>query len=231
MSDPSHPTSLTPRQRLIRLGGGLAMLTGAVIFFQVSAAMDPENRAALVSVVMFVVGMGWLGQGIRGRTETTARIVRPLPGKPVDPARIIGGGIAAWAVPGAGHWIVGHKKKAVLYFVTITVTFFVGLALAQGRNFNYERDWVYYFAYVFNGLETLLVWATTQSLELDRPIPYLQLGFLYSAVASLLNLVAIMDYLALCGRIGRAPAASSPGDSAGVSPDILPDVSSEDLLS
>jgi hypothetical protein len=199
-----EPTELTSRQRVLRLAGGIGLLLGGVVVFQVSARIDAENRAALVAVIMIVIGAGWIGQGLRGRSESTARVVKGLPGKPVASERIVIGGIAAWLIPGAGHWILGHRAKALLYFATITTIFVGGLMLAHGQNFNYERDGVYFLAYSFNGLQTLIAWALTQGLERTYEIPHYQLGFLYSAVASLLNLVAMMDYLSLCSRIGRA---------------------------
>ncbi|MEM8884795.1 MAG: DUF6677 family protein [Planctomycetota bacterium] len=203
----SQATHLTRRQRLLRLVGGVAMLVGAVVFFQVSAQLDPMNRAALVSIVMIIVGTGWLGQAARGVTESGAvRELAPLPGPPVAVEKMIGGFVLAWLIPGGGHWLIGRRAKAVLYFVTISVTFFAGFLLADGRNFNYERDAVYYLAYMFNGLQTMVCYLTTQGLERNEPIRFLQLGFLYSAVASLLNVVAMMDFLAICSRAGRTAA-------------------------
>lgn len=200
----------------MRLAGGVGLLIGGIVVFQVSAGIDPANRAALIAVVMVVIGAGWIGQGLRGRTEAAARVVQGLPGPAVPAHRMVLGGIAAWLVPGAGHWVLGHRAKAVLYFATITTIFFGGMVLAHGQNFNYERDGVYFLAYSFNGLETLIAWATTQGLERTYEIPHYQLGFLYSSVAALLNLVAMTDYLSLCSRIGRAPADDEPNGLDGI---------------
>jgi len=200
----------------MRLVSGVGLLIGGVVVFQISASMDPANRAALIAVVMIVIGAGWIGQGIRGRTEAAARVVRGLPGPAVPANRMVLGGIAAWLIPGAGHWVLGHRAKAVLYFTTITTIFFGGMMLAHRQNFNYERDGVYFLAYSFNGLETLIAWATTQGLERTYEIPHYQLGFLYSAVASLLNLVAMTDYLSLCSRIGRVSAGDEPNGPDGI---------------
>ena len=97
-------------------------------------------------------------------------------------------------------WAGGKEKKALLYFFVITITFVAGALLAQGRNFSYDRDAVYFLAYVFNGLETLIAWKATSGLEFDHEIPSLQYGFLYSAVACLLNLVVIIDFYNTCLR-------------------------------
>jgi hypothetical protein len=193
---------------------GIACVVGGCVLFSVSKSVDPLNRAALATIVMLIVGTGWIGQALRGSREATGvRELAPLEGPPVSPDKMLLGLAAAWFVPGGGHWLLGQRSKAILYFVTITFTFVVGIALAQGRNFNYERDAVYYLAYAFNGFESLLAWLTLGTLELSRPVRYLQLGFLYSAVACLLNVVAMMDYIATVGRIGHPSGVASEAGS------------------
>jgi len=203
---------LTRNQRLIRLAMGIACVVGAFVVFSISKSMDPLNRGAIVTIVMLIVGTGWIGQALRGSREATGvRELTPLPGPRVSPDKALLGLGAAWLVPGGGHWIVGQRGKAILYFLTITITFVIGITLAEGRNFNYDRDAVYYLAYTFNGLETLLAWLTLGQLERTEPVRYLQLGFLYSAVACLLNVVAMMDYVATVSRIGAPGAATTTG--------------------
>ena len=205
---------LTRNQRLIRLGMGVGCVIGAFVVFSISKKIDPMNRAALVTIVMLVVGTGWIGQAIRGTREATGvRELAPIPGERVSADKSLLGLAAAWLVPGGGHWIIGQRSKAMIYFVTITATFVLGIALARGRNFDYDRDAVYFLAYVFNGLETGLAWLLFGGLERTEPVRYLQLGFLYSAVASLLNVVAMMDYIATVGRIGQGGTADA-GDAA-----------------
>ena len=212
-----EPKPLTNRQRLLRLTGGLGLIVGGIVVFQVSSRLDPANRAAIVSIVMIVVGTGWIGQAARGHVETgTVRKVTPVPGPPVSIERTAIGFVASWLLPGGGHWLIGRRKKALLYFATITATFVTGIVLAHGRNFSYERDPVYFLAYMFNGIETGLAWALTSGLERTYAIRFYHLGFLYSAVACLLNVVAMMDFLATCGRAGHAPApvAGAPEEAA-----------------
>ena len=108
---------LSSRQRLIRLAGGLGLIVGGIVAFQVSARLDPANRAALVAIVMIIVGTGWIGQAIRGHVETGAgRELAALPGERISAERTTIGFVAAWALPGAGHWIIGRRSKAILYF-------------------------------------------------------------------------------------------------------------------
>ena len=212
---------LSQSQRLARLAFGVLLVVGGIVVFSISKKVDPDNRGALITIVMLIVGTGWIGQAIRGQRESAAvRELKPLPGPRVSIDKTMVGLVAAWLVPGAGHWMLGQKQKAILYFTTITITFLIGVALARGRNFNYERDAVYFLAYSFNGLETWLAWIGTRNLARTELIPYYQLGFLYSAVACLLNVVAMMDFLATAMRFGQSGDISAGGDGAAISIDL-----------
>jgi hypothetical protein len=149
------------------------------------------------------MGLTWVGQAARGHKELVPHHIEPAdpdapPEVPVPMTAL--GLLAAWLLPGLGHWLIGRRKKAILFFAVVTLTFFVGVALAQGRNLSYERDRVYFLAYVWNLGETALGWLMTRHLEYDKAIPALHIGFLYSAVASLLNLVVIIDFFNTCTR-------------------------------
>jgi hypothetical protein len=206
MSD-SH-AFLPPRARLLRAAMGLALVAGGCAAFAVSKALDPQNRAALVGILGVVFGLTYLGQGIRGHSGTpiTSR-EEHRPHVAIAPATAVLGMFAGWIVPGLGHWIAGLRTKAVVFFATITVTFAAGVLLAEGRNLDYDRDALYFLAYVWNAGETAIAWLLTRHLERDHVIPTLQVGFLYSAVAGLLNLVVLMDFAACCSRRGAASGA------------------------
>jgi hypothetical protein len=40
-------------------------------------------------------------------------------------------GLLAWLVPGAGHFVLGEKKRAIIMFVTIVLTFCTGLYIGS----------------------------------------------------------------------------------------------------
>jgi hypothetical protein len=42
--------------------------------------------------------------------------------------------ITAWLVPGAGHLLLGHVRKAAVFFVTLVAMFTIGIA-CEGRLF------------------------------------------------------------------------------------------------
>jgi hypothetical protein len=210
---------MSPRARLLRFAGGLALVLVGVLIFFLSDTYDPHNRLAVVSIIAIVVGGSLTSQGIRGRHDGPLYKQEPVEAGPaVETGRTVLALALGWAVPGLGHFSIGRRKKAILYFLVVTITFALGIALAEGRNLSYERDRIYFYAYMFNGVETLLGWSLFKDLPLDKKIPFLQVGFLYTAVAALLNVVVLMDLLATCTRkhasagSDGAPAASGEGE-------------------
>ena len=197
---------MSPQARLLRFAGGLALVLLGVVIFFLSDTYDPHNRLAVVSIVALVIGGSLTSQGLRGRHDGPLYKEEPVDvGPAVDTGKTLLALALGWAIPGLGHLSIGRKKKAILYFVVVTLTFVIGIALAEGRNLSYARDRIYFYAYMFNGVETWVGWALLKDLALDRKIPFLQVGFLYSAVAALLNVVVLMDLLATCTR-KHAPA-------------------------
>ncbi len=197
---------MTPRQRLIKIALGTATIALACVLCSFSKAHDPQNRAAIVSIVAIFVGLTWVGQGMRGHKELVVHHEEEVEAEGVPPAKVTAGLVLAWVLPGLGHFYIGRRRKALLFFGVITVTFLAGALLAHGRNLSYERDAVYFLAYIFNPGETGLGWMFTRHLEYDHAIPHLQVGFLYTAVACLLNLVVVIDFFNTCTR-GRRTGA------------------------
>ena len=210
------PDRLTRRERLLRLGGGVALAAAGCAVFAYSKAHDPENRAAILAIVAILVGMSWIGHGLRGRRESLVHHEQaPPPCPPVSPERTVAGILAAWIVPGLGHFIIGRRGKALLYFSVITATFVAGTILAHGRNLSFERDAIYFAAYMFNAGQTGLGWLLLGRLELDHLPPFLQLGLTYTAVACLLNVVAMMDFISTCSRSAEPRPAEEAGPAGG----------------
>ena len=53
-----------------------------------------------------------------------------------NPAAI---GVAAWLVPGAGHFLVGQTRKGAIFFVVLIAMFVIGLAF-DGRLFPFQMS-------------------------------------------------------------------------------------------
>lgn len=127
----------------------------------------------------------------------------------LNTADFVRAALLAWLIPGAGHFYLGLRKRAVLLFVCIEVTFFIGLYIGTLRIVDPAQSLLWFLAQVFTGLNTIVArfWAVRlDNIALIRDWPY-YMGVLYTGVAGLLNLLAIFDVVIRAGRanIGQAP--------------------------
>ena len=132
--------------------------------------------------------------------------------------------ILAWLVPGAGHLKIGRLWPGVFTFAAILPLYVGGMALAGFENVSYARHPIYFFAvHVFGGVLTGAAELLTRGVQVTQPLPDKSTGELFTAVACLLNLVAISDVWSRCRRgdpedrvkslaepTEPAPAASTP---------------------
>ncbi|MFI5403530.1 MAG: hypothetical protein ACHQ1G_11380, partial [Planctomycetota bacterium] len=66
-----QPTArLSPRERLLRLGGGIALAIAGCAVFAYSKEHDPDNRAAILAILAILIGFSWIGHGLRGRRDS-----------------------------------------------------------------------------------------------------------------------------------------------------------------
>jgi len=120
--------------------------------------------------------------------------------------------VATWVVPGAGHWLLGRRRKALLYFGLIAFTYLFGMWLADWRNVRLDQETMdlYFLGEAVCGGFTLPAWFFTRSLELSFEQPLLDAGLLFSTVAGLLNLCVMVDvYETACPRAVPAEGATA----------------------
>jgi len=187
-----------PRGRLLRLLLGAGLLALGCLIYALSRAYDTQHRGALLAIIVMVFAFHFIGQAFRRPHSTIAEHAEDSVEPP--PAHMAFSVALAWLVPGLGHWVLGRRAKAILFFGVITACFVAGLVLAHGRNLDFDRDSIWFWAYGWNGLETLGASYLARGLDLDHRVPHLAVGYLYVAVAGLLNMVAMMDVVAMWVR-------------------------------
>lgn len=124
-------------------------------------------------------------------------------------------GFLAWLIPGLGHIYLGHRIRGIVCLVTITATFWTGVAIGgvQGTVDPHERT-LWFMAQLFTGGNTLAAYGLHGVVEPYQaagqrssaaPANWLssEVGVHYTGVAGLLNLLVILDAL------GRAEVPSS----------------------
>ena len=113
--------------------------------------------------------------------------------------------LAGWAVPGLGYWLIGQKSRALVVGLTILALFVLGLAIGGVRVIEapaaYSLQGVlgkpWFIGQVLAGPITL---ATNHIANTwgEHGAPYsharvYDIGTLYTAVAGMLNLMAVVD--------------------------------------
>jgi hypothetical protein len=107
----------------------------------------------------------------------------------------------AWLVPGAGHLKIGRLWPGVFTFAAILPLFVGGMALAGFENVSWERHPVYFWAlHVWCGALTGAAAAFTRHVQVGEVLPDQSVGVLFTAVASLLNVIALSDVWSRCRR-------------------------------
>ncbi len=112
-------------------------------------------------------------------------------------------GLAAWAIPGAGHLLVRERKRAIIICVTVVGLFTMGLYIGSlGVLEPIQTAW-----YIFVGqlLTTPAVGVLTDIAQKGGYVSYgrpADIGLIYTIIAGLLNLLCISNavYMAYCGR-------------------------------
>ena len=123
--------------------------------------------------------------------------------------------LLAWLVPGAGHFYLGLRKRALLLFIAIELAYFIGLYIGTIRVVDPAHSMFWFVAQVFAGLNTIIarLWAVNlanSNTVLNHDWSY-SMAVLYTGIAGLLNLLAIFDSVIRAGRanLGQEPL---PGD-------------------
>jgi hypothetical protein len=102
---------------------------------------------------------------------------------------------AAWIVPGAGHLILGRRQKAVVFFVTLSAMFAIGLSL-QGRIFSFDWSELLGTLAAVAQLGVGGGWILTRMLGAgagDVTAATSEYGSTYLIVAGLLNVLVMLD--------------------------------------
>jgi len=110
--------------------------------------------------------------------------------------------LLAWAIPGAGHFLIGERRRAGIIFVTITLTFVIGLYVGSIGVIDPINARPWYFAQILTSpLVGVLASLTRdgQYAVYGRPA---DVGQIYTSIAGLLNLLCILNavYMAYQGR-------------------------------
>ncbi|UCG50198.1 MAG: hypothetical protein JSU94_10485 [Phycisphaerales bacterium] len=102
-------------------------------------------------------------------------------------------GLLAWLVPGAGHLALRQKARAAIIFVTILLTFTIGLYVGSIGVINPVGAKPWYVAQIMNSPAVAILGHITSGGDYPvygRPA---EIGQIYTSIAGLLNLLCIVN--------------------------------------
>jgi hypothetical protein len=117
-------------------------------------------------------------------------------------------GLLSWFVPGAGHLILKEKERAMIIFVTILVTFCIGIYVGSIGVINLygATPWYVVGAQVMNSPMVLLLGRMTAGNAYPVYGWPNEIGQIYTSTAGLLNLLCIVNAVYLAYLRGIEPA-------------------------
>jgi hypothetical protein len=121
--------------------------------------------------------------------------------------------LLAWLVPGGGHLWLRRPWPALFVATAVLALYAAGMALAHFANVSPERHPYYFAIHSLAAGPTALAALLTQGVQVLEHRPHRSVGELYTAVACLLNLVAVADVWARCRR--GDPVARGSGQPQG----------------
>jgi len=109
-------------------------------------------------------------------------------------------GLLGWLIPGAGHFILKEKKKAVIICVTIVLTFCAGLYIGSIGVIDSvgATPWYVYATQIMSSPAVVLLGSATAAGGFPVFGWPNEIGQIYTSTAGLLNLLCIVNavYLA-----------------------------------
>ncbi len=109
-------------------------------------------------------------------------------------------GLLAWLVPGAGHLALKEKKRSIIIFATIVLTFCIGLYVGSIGVIDLvgATPWYVVLAQIMNSPMVALLGRLTAGGAYPVYSQPNEIGQIYTSTAGLLNLLCIVNavYLA-----------------------------------
>jgi hypothetical protein len=117
-------------------------------------------------------------------------------------------GALAWLVPGAGHFALNEKRRAIVIFVSIVLTFLVGLYVGSVGVIDPVHAKPWYAAQVMNTPLVMLLGRIGAGGHYRVFGRANEIGQIYTSIAGLLNLLCIVNavYTAHLRSVGEAQA-------------------------
>jgi hypothetical protein len=107
------------------------------------------------------------------------------------PAPVIA--LLGWAVPGLGHWLLGRRTKALYLGGLILGAFAIGLLLGEGFSVASAKFPYHWWGQLGAALPAFLADRLLGLRAQGHTVDRLELGVVFTTVAGIMNVVAVVD--------------------------------------
>jgi len=132
----------------------------------------------------------------------------PVRSKDNNLALLLTVGLLGWLIPGAGHFFIKERSRALIIFTTIALTFIIGLYVGSVAVVNPATGKLAYVAQIMNSPAVVLIGRMTVDGHYTVFGKPNEIGQIYTSIAGLLNLLCVVNavYLAHVQRTQSAGA-------------------------
>ena len=111
-------------------------------------------------------------------------------------------GLAAWMVPGAGHFLVRERKRGIIICAVITTLFVIGLYIGSIGVVDWVTGRIWFYAQILCSPAVGIIGNITKNGAFPSYGRPCDIGQIYTGIAGLLNFLCILNavYMAYCGR-------------------------------
>ena len=113
--------------------------------------------------------------------------------KDSQPLVLVSVGLASWLIPGAGYLMLKESRRAVIVFVTITLTFLIGLYVGSIGVIDPLGAKPWYIAQLMNSPLIMILGQITKGGAYPVYAKPNEIGQIYTSIAGLLNLLCIVN--------------------------------------
>ena len=117
-------------------------------------------------------------------------------------------GLAGWLIPGAGHFIIKERARAIIIFTAIVLTFALGLYVGSIAVVNPVTGKLAYVAQIMNSPAVAAIGRITKEGQYTVFGKPNEIGQIYTSIAGLLNLLCIVNAVYLAHLKTTRPAGA-----------------------
>ena len=102
-------------------------------------------------------------------------------------------GLVSWLIPGGGYFLLKEKKRSIIIFSTIVLTFCIGLYIGSIGVIDSVGAWPWFLAQVLVSPAVIVLGYLTAGGGYDVYARPQEIGQIYTSIAGLLNLLCIVN--------------------------------------